>query len=214
MKRLAIRPTRRALISAAGVLILVGSSHAFSKCPSSVDPTASKALAPVTADASCSTRNKDGYPIPDPRCTPGAVDPTVTLAILKDSNFKTACVRDKATSAATKATTYGDYVIKHPRSNTGATQTCELDHLVSIELGGADTLDNIWPQCGPSRVVLANRYFKIKDTVENYLAAQVRAGNISLKDAQHGIATDWPQYIDDARAYFKSHQAHGFGLDQ
>jgi hypothetical protein len=105
-------------------------------------------------------------------------------------------------------------VIKHPKNNTGSTQTCELDHLVSIELGGADTLDNIWPQCGPSRVILAKRYFKIKDSVENYLAAKVRAGAISLKDAQHGIATNWTQYIDDARAYFKSHASRGFGLDQ
>lgn len=68
--------------------------------------------------------------------------------------------------------------------NTGRTQTCELDHLISIELGGADTLDNIWPQCGPRGVVLPKRFFKQKDDVENYLAAQVRAGAIRLEDAQ------------------------------
>jgi len=49
-----------------------------------------------------------------------------------------------------------------------------LDHLISLELGGADTLDNIWPQCGPSGVALPQRFFKEKDTVENFLAMQVR----------------------------------------
>jgi hypothetical protein len=89
-----------------------------------------------------------------------------------------------------------------------------LDHLISLELGGADTLDNIWPQCGPSRVKLATRYFKIKDGVENYLAAKVKAGEISLQDAQRGIAADWTQYISDATTYWSSHKMTGFGTDQ
>jgi hypothetical protein len=78
-------------------------------------------------------------------------------------------------------------------------QTCELDHLISLELGGADTLDNIWPQCGPPGRVLRERFFKQKDIVENYLAKQVRDGVMDLNQAQQGIATDWTQYIDDAR---------------
>jgi hypothetical protein len=89
-----------------------------------------------------------------------------------------------------------------------------LDHLVSLELGGADTLDNIWPQCGPPGVKLAKRYFKIKDGVENYLAAKVKAGGISLKDAQRGIATEWTQYIPEAAAYWSTHALTGFGSDQ
>jgi len=74
-----------------------------------------------------------------------------------------------------------------------------LDHLISLELGGADTLDNIWPQCGPSDVTLPQRFFKEKDTVENFLAMQVRAGRMDLIDAQRGIATDWTQFLDEAR---------------
>jgi hypothetical protein len=93
-------------------------------------------------------------------------------------------VRDQATSAAKKKNTYAWYAIKKPAINRGRRQVCELDHLVSLELGGADTLDNIWPQCRPSRVALYRRYFKQKDAVENYLAAQVRAGAIDLHDAQ------------------------------
>ena len=102
------------------------------------------------------------------------------------------------TSAAKKATTYTFYSIAHPDHNQGVMQTCELDHLISLELGGADSLDNIWPQCGPSGVVLRERYFKEKDAVENYLAKQVRDGVMNLEDAQKGIAEDWTQYLEEA----------------
>ena len=151
-----------------------------------------------TENGVCTPGTRNGFPVPDPRCSPGAINPSVTLAVLTTKGFTTKCVRDKATSAQTKKKTYGWYGIKPPAKNTGSTQTCELDHIISLELGGADTLDNIWPQCGPSRTTLWNRYFKQKDTVENYLAYMVREGNITLAVAQRGIAHNWPQFLDHA----------------
>ncbi len=142
---------------------------------------------------------KNGFPLPDPDCTPGAINRTLTAKVLRDPEFRTSCVRNNTTTATEKNSTYHLYAIPHPQNNTGVMQICELDHLVSLELGGADTLDNIWPQCGPSRVVLIHRYFKQKDIVENYLAKQVRDGVIDLADAQKGIATDWTQFLEDAK---------------
>lgn len=142
-----------------------------------------------------------GFPIPDPDCTPGAFNPTVTVEILKRPSFRTDCLRDKVTSAAKKAQTYDWYDVQHPVSNIGSHMTCELDHLVSLELGGADTLDNIWPQCGPPGVALRDRFFKEKDIVENFLAKQVREGAISLGEAQRAIAKDWTRYLDDAQQH-------------
>jgi len=55
-------------------------------------------------------------------------------------------------------------------------QTCELDHVVTLELGGADTLDNIWP-CGPTCAPLPQRFFKEKD-----------------------ITADWTQYLQQTKA--------------
>ena len=104
-------------------------------------------------------------------------------------------MRNDASSEEQKAETYEWYSVPHPADNSGQHQTCELDHLISLELGGADTLDNIWPQCGPDGVALNSRYFKIKDSVENFLAAQVKAGTIQLADAQQCISTDWTQYV-------------------
>jgi len=148
---------------------------------------------------SCSTQKKNGFPVPDPKCTPGAVNPSLTLAVLRTPGFKTGCVRDRAVSEAGKAVTYAWYGMKEPADNSHETQTCELDHLVSLELGGADTLDNIWPQCGPDGVDLRHRFFKEKDTVENFLAWLVRNDRMDLAEAQSGIAADWTQFLDKAQ---------------
>ena len=68
---------------------------------------------------------------------------------------------------------------------------------------GADSLDNIWPQCGPDGVALHERFFKQKDLVESYLHAQVRDQKMALSDAQRG-ATDWTQFLDTAKAFCAS----------
>jgi hypothetical protein len=143
----------------------------------------------------------NGYQLPDPYCTPGAANPTLTSDVLKNARFVTDCVRDLASSASAKDKVYRWYALKKPQHNTGQNMVCEKDHLVSLEIGGADTLDNIWPQCGPSGVTLGDRYFKQKDNVENYLAAEVKAGRIPLDEAQHGIASDWTQYLSAAQAW-------------
>ena len=172
-----------------------------------IDAKASRPLRAVTllsAPGGCHTRIMNGLPIPDPNCTPGAINPTVTVAELRDPAFRTACIRQQVTTEQEKAQTYRRYSIPHPANNSGGSQSCELDHLVPLELGGADTLDNIWPMCGPPGVPLAERYFKQKDVVENYLAWRVRRGELDLAQAQRGIATNWTQYLADAKQYCTS----------
>jgi len=149
----------------------------------------------------CFTMLRRGYPVPDPRCTPGGIDPSVTTDVLRNRAWRTGCIRNCQTSEAEKHITYRWYGLRVPRRNHGESQACELDHLVPLELGGADGLGNIWPECGPSTVVLDERYFKIKDRVENYLADEVKSGRMSLAAAQRGIASDWTQYLDAANRY-------------
>lgn len=166
-----------------------------------IDVSASVALGPSQPPSQgCDIGQRDGFPVPDPRCTPGAVNPTVTAAVLANPAFRTRCLRNNVTSEGQKAQTYAWYKQAHPAENFGPTQTCELDHLVPLELGGADTLDNIWPQCGPADAPLEARFFKRKDTVENYLAWAVKTGRMDLGTAQRGIASDWPQYLAAAEA--------------
>jgi hypothetical protein len=165
-----------------------------------IDDKASDPLQKVTIPPTkrCVPRMSNGFPLPDLTCTPGASNPTLPVETLRNPEFKTECVRNDATTDEQKAVTYAWYAIKHPDPNSGAMQTCELDHLISLELGGSDQLENIWPQCGPAGVVLVERYFKRKDTVENYLAKQVKNGLMNLSDAQKGIVDDWTRYLSEA----------------
>ena len=152
-------------------------------------------------DAACTAVVRNGQPTPDPRCTPGGVNPKVTTEVLRNRAWRTRSVRNCQSSEEEKHAAYGWYGIRKPRYNSGDDQVCELDHLVPLELGGADGLGNIWPECGPNTTTLDDRYFKIKDRVENYLADEVKAGRISLDTAQRGIAQDWTQYLDAANKY-------------
>jgi hypothetical protein len=69
----------------------------------------------------------------------------------------------------------------------------EIDHLISLELGGADEEKNLWPQ-----PYYAHPGAHEKDAVENYLHREVCAGKIELQEAQREIATDWYQVYLDA----------------
>jgi len=154
---------------------------------------------------SCHAGAKIGFPTPDRQCTPGAINPTITLAVLKDPTFRTCCIRDKVESESAKHVAYQWYGIPVPADNIGPNQVCELDHLVPLELGGGDSMDNIWPQCGPDGVTLNERFFKQKDQVEDYLADQVKAGNMDLAKAQQAIAADYTQFLAAAKKYCQTH---------
>ena len=166
-----------------------------------IDPEGSDALQNVSLppDGTCRPLVKNGLPLPDPSCSPGVINPTLTLAVLKTKGFTTKCVRDQASTPKEKQQTYAWYKIKKPANNSGQTQTCELDHIISLELGGADTVDNLWPQCGPTRAALNKRFFKQKDAVENFLNREVKAGRMDLSAAQRGIAEDWTQFLAVAK---------------
>lgn len=176
-----------------------------------VEPAASRSLQPVTLPPApsnkCSIRLKDGYPIADPACTPGAINPTVTLEILRDPQFRTSCSTNRRVSATDKAQTYVWYGITIPQQNIGASQTCALDYLIPLELGGADSLANVWPLCGPPGATLAQRYFRQKILVTQFLLAQVKSGDMTLADVQNGVAANWAQYADEAYA-FSHHMYH------
>lgn len=55
---------------------------------------------------SCSVHMRNGYPMPDPRCTPGGVNPSITADVLRDSAWRTRTVRNCASSEAQKHVAY------------------------------------------------------------------------------------------------------------
>ena len=62
----------------------------------------------------------------------------------------------------------------------------EVDHLVSLELGGSNSIANLWPEAASPKPG-----FHEKDKVENYLHNQMCSGAVSLQQAQIEIATNW-----------------------
>jgi hypothetical protein len=63
----------------------------------------------------------------------------------------------------------------------------KIDHLIPSELGGADTIDNLWPQRVKARPYGADR----KELLTEVLLEKVRAGKMTLAQAQEEIRRDW-----------------------
>lgn len=63
----------------------------------------------------------------------------------------------------------------------------EVDHLISLELGGSNSTRNLWPESFMTHPWNAH----VKDVVENALHQRVCTGTMSLHAAQRMIATDW-----------------------
>lgn len=122
----------------------------------------------------------DGQPLPDPACTPGAIDPAVTQADIASTICRsgyTRTIRPPASDTGRwKIRTYVFYGLS--TATTG-----EYDHLVPLELGGANATSNLWIEPG----AIPNP----KDKVENRLHEEVCTGQVTLARAQQEIAADW-----------------------
>jgi hypothetical protein len=63
----------------------------------------------------------------------------------------------------------------------------KIDHLIPTELGGADTLDNLWPQSVRARPYGTDR----KELLAEVLMKKVRDGKLTVEQAQEAISRDW-----------------------
>ena len=158
------------------------------------EPRTQISLGPQWGHGTKTTDCRISGSLPDPGCTPGDIIPKNTKEVLCDPAFRTSAVRDSSTSPAEKRTVYEIYGIPHPLSNRGSDQVCEIDHLVPLELGGADTKPNLWPQCSTGYSNWEGASFREKDKFENYLHRQVCFGDLQLSEAQFEIATNWFKY--------------------
>lgn len=125
--------------------------------------------------------------LPDYACTPGAIDPRVTQENIRS----TICV--SGYTKKVRPSTYKTNKIKRERiqaySGEQTLALYELDHQISLELGGCpDCIANLWPE--PYNTVLGARD---KDKIENYLHEQVCSGKMTLKEAQEKISCDWTE---------------------
>ena len=59
--------------------------------------------------------------------------------------------------------------------------------MISLELGGSNSIKNLWPQSFKTQPWNAH----VKDALENRLHEEICSGQIEMTTAQHEIATDW-----------------------
>ncbi len=115
---------------------------------------------------------------PDPQLTPGAVLTTDTARICQPGYAKSV----RHVSPKTRRRAYAEYGIRrHPRG------AYEIDHLISLELGGSNSIRNLWPQSFHTQPWNA----RVKDQLENFFHAEVFAGRIPIEQTQQEIAQDW-----------------------
>jgi hypothetical protein len=148
------------------------------------DPGEPVLLAPRTQTTGC----KLG-PTPDPACSPGAYAKKLTKRVICAGKgiFTTDDYRYVPDSEKRDVeAAYGMDATK----NYG--KSLEIDHIVSLELGGSNDIANLFPEGK-----YAHPGYKIKDALETRVAHMVCNGKIGLRTAQRRIATDWPGLYKD-----------------
>ena len=106
--------------------------------------------------------------LPNPKLTPGRI-----------------AKRDKDRSGVTlkmEKKVFSRYRLPWPRR-----AEFKIDHLIPVELGGADTVDNLWPQSVRTKPYGADR----KELLTEVLLERVAKKQITLEQAQEQIRKDW-----------------------
>jgi hypothetical protein len=171
------------LIIAVALLLIWRSNAAGPSASSARNPAApAQAGSPAAAAGSNSGGGAAYDPslaqyLPDPRITPGdTLDVTPQDFCVSGYSSK---VRDVPQSVKNQA--YQEYGITSHKSGA-----YEVDHLISLELGGSNSIRNLWPE---SYTGQWNAH--TKDKLENKLHELVCNGSLDMKTAQQAIATNW-----------------------
>jgi hypothetical protein len=117
--------------------------------------------------------------VPDPVLTPGAVRTTDVAAICSTGTRE---LRHWSRER-------DDEILVEYGLPTGPHPNFEVDHLVPLGLGGADTDDNLWAE--PRRSIEPHWNAERKDELEWRLRDLVRGGQLDIREAQREISEDW-----------------------
>jgi hypothetical protein len=142
---------------------------------------------PEAAFAAAQTCAEQPGGLPDPICTPGALNPDVTPSTI-DS---TICVGGYSGSIRPSSSFTNKLKAKQmiAYARDGSLVDYEEDHMINLSLGGSPTSPkNLWPQArnGPTGTTAGD-----KDAVEFKLYRAVCDGRAGLREAQKALVTDW-----------------------
>ncbi|HEY1635361.1 MAG TPA: hypothetical protein VGF64_11425 [Acidimicrobiales bacterium] len=118
--------------------------------------------------------------VPNPALTPGEALPGVTAAQVCQAGWASA---HRDVPEAERVAVFAAYGV--PYAQRGG---YELDHLISLELGGDNARANLWPEPHDRPGFPGSQ---TKDGAENRLHDLVCAGRLDLAAAQRAIATNW-----------------------
>lgn len=138
---------------------------------------------------------------PDPSLTPGLLATFDFNELTAITNGLTYSKNHRQTSSALKAQIHSEYP-DCPAPN-------EIDHYIPLALGGADDAKNLWCESDLLTWNGVNYGFHVKDSLENYLVIQMKAGNISPIDAQNCIQYDWIACYQQYKAQISATPKYG-----
>jgi len=138
---------------------------------------------------------------PDPTKTPGCIIPQVTAEQVTTTGY-TETARHVSKQLKWRVfILYGFAAVGEPldaQRMRDLEHQFEIDHFISLELGGSNDIKNLWPQPYAAPVVEGQTLgARQKDVVETGLHRLIKQGKLSLADAQAIIRTDW------VKAYFE-----------
>jgi hypothetical protein len=126
----------------------------------------------------------DGTVVPDPSCTPGALNPAAVANPSQTICLRGYSERIRPPASYTEPLKITDMV---QYASVGPPSSYEEDHLVAIEDGGnARDVKNLWPEYlyGPGGALQ-------KDKVENQLHELICAGKLTVVEAARVLEGDW-----------------------
>src|SRR6202790_4907703 len=116
--------------------------------------------------------------VPDQQLTPGDTFEVTAQDLCVPGYSK----KVRSVSAEMKREVYQEYGI-----TAHGPGDYEVDHLISLELGGSNSIKNFWPES--HRTLPWNA--QVKDRLEDKLHELVCSGQLDLKTAQQAIASNW-----------------------
>lgn len=179
-------PTRLQVLSWLFVVLLaiglVSSALGVGATPSSNAAGGSATSTDASSHSTATTAERHPVPgQPDPLHPSAALTPGATFAgVTKDQ----VCVAGYSASVRSVSDSTRDQVFAEYNLASANRGDYEVDHLISLELGGSNDIKNLWPQplhdSGHDDAV-------DKDELENQLHSLVCNGEVSLTDAQTAI---------------------------
>jgi hypothetical protein len=124
-----------------------------------------------------SSVNAEG-PKPQSVLTPGETRPISIAEVCRNSEAEVVALN---VPDETRRKVFAAYGITSPRPNQ-----FEVDYLITPDLGGTESIRNLWPQPYSARWNA-----RVKDQLEQRLHQLVCSGKLDLATAQHDIAVDW-----------------------